>query len=313
MKSLRMMRRPWLSALLIVGLGALILEVLLRIALGFGNLPRYYGDTAYEYALLPSQDVKRFGNHFYINNEGMRSAPLGKDGFRFLKLGDSVLNGGIATDQTELASTLLEERLSTAFPEKGIRVLNVSAGSWGPDNAFAWVQKHGAFGAKAIVLVFSSHDWQDQMTFRDVVGKVPFYPKERPPSAIGDAGSWLVSRYFTTVDWDKLPQIPESRVLKNNHNIGWEAFDNYCQQSGVALLVYHHPNKAEWEAGSWNVQGSALEEWLVRNGVKVISGLNTAYGENGWRDEIHPNAQGQRALADALEPAFKTIIEQQDA
>ena len=81
---------------------------------------------------------------------------------RILVFGDSVLNGGSLTDHKKLATTLLEKSLQKSC-DPLIRVLNISAGSWGPDNAFSYLKKHGDFNASAIVLFFSSHDAHDNM------------------------------------------------------------------------------------------------------------------------------------------------------
>src|SRR5690554_6449125 len=143
-----------------------VLEIALRL-IGFGQIPTYYVSLDYEYAMKPNQDLKRFGNRIFINSHGMRSGELRSNSIKILKFGDSVLNGGVASDQSEITSTLLELDLNEVSSLPGdYQVLNVSAGSWGPDNAYAWMTKHGDFNAEVIVLLFSSHDWQDQMSFQ---------------------------------------------------------------------------------------------------------------------------------------------------
>ncbi len=301
--------RWWLKALLYSCTALILLEGVLRFGLGFGSIPVYHTSAVYEYGLSPNQELTRFGKHFKINAAGMRSEALGEGEFRILKFGDSVLNGGVATDQPMLASSILESRLSATFPEKGLRVLNVSAGSWGPDNAYAWMQTHGDFHARAIVLLFSSHDWQDQMSFQNVVGNVPFYPASQPTWAIGDAITWLLSRHFTRVDWGALPQIPGGQPNPGPHNSGWEAFAAYADSVGIPLLVYHHPARGEWEQGAWMPNGLALQAWLNQNSINTISGLSAGYTAEAYRDDIHPSDVGQRIIADALEQHLQAIIE----
>lgn len=303
------MLRWWLKVLLYCSAVLLLLEGLLRFGLGFGSIPVYHSSAVYEYGLSPNQELTRFGKQYTINEAGMRSKALAKDEFRILKFGDSVLNGGVATDQSALASSTLESRLSTRFPEKSLRVLNVSAGSWGPDNAYSWMQAHGDFDARAIVLLFSSHDWQDQMSFQDVVGNVPFYPASQPIWAIGDAFSWLLSRYFTKVNWSTLPQIPGGQPKPRPHNSGWEAFAAYTDSAGIPLLVYHHPTRSEWEQGAWMPHGLALQAWLSQNNINAISGLSAGYTAEAYRDDIHPSDVGQRLIADVLEPHLQAIID----
>lgn len=61
--------------------------------------------------------------------------------FIVLGLGDSVINGGVLTDQDSLATTRLSELLSKLIRKK-VQVLNVSAGSWGPDNCEAYLNRY---------------------------------------------------------------------------------------------------------------------------------------------------------------------------
>lgn len=301
-----MKKFPLPLKLLVFALAAVaVAELFLRFGFGFGEVPVYYSSEKYAYALSPDQDMRRFGNRFLINEAGMRSAPLDTGEFRILKFGDSVLNGGVSTDQSDCASSLLESRLDDSFPEK-MRVLNVSSGSWGPDNAFAWMQAHGDFDARAIVLVFSSHDFEDIMTFEEVVGNVPFYPETQPATAVTDALSWISSRYFTTVDWNALPGAGVGP--QGTFNSGWESFAYHCRAQDIPLLVYHHPTRTECEAGEWNEKGTSLQSLLAELGVEVVSGLEAPCNSGAYRDDIHPDAAGQAIIADALEPALRKII-----
>ncbi len=306
---------PRLLKIAVFAAGLLIAaELLLRFAVGFGEHPVYYSSGDYAYALRPDQDLRRFGNRFFINEAGMRSAPLDTGEFRILKFGDSVLNGGVATDQDGLVSSLSEKRFAerppldpsgNPLPEK-VRMLNVSAGSWGPDNAFAWMQAHGDFDARAIVLVFSSHDFRDIMTFEEVVGNVPFYPESQPFTALTDAVTWTVSRYFTTVNWNDLPGAGVRP--QDTFNPGWEKFTYYCRNRDIPLLVYHHPTRSECEAGEWNEEGTSLQSLFAELGVAVISGLEVPCNASAYRDDIHPDEAGQALIADALEPALRRLI-----
>jgi hypothetical protein len=257
--------------------------------------------------LVANQNINRFGNNFFINPEGMRSAPLSEGEWRILKFGDSVLNGGMATDQSELATTILEERFQEM--ESNIRVLNVSAGSWGPDNAFAWMQTNGDFDANVIVLVFGSEDWQDQMSCRDVVGNVSYYPKEQPVLAITDAYRWIISRFVIDTEWDKLPLTPGCEPKKFSHNSGWDDFIAYTAAYGIPLIVYHHPDRQENQEQAWNAKGKELEAFLIENNVLSISGLASGFEESDYRDEVHPNAKGQAKIAKAIYPILRKTVD----
>ncbi len=296
--------QPLFKGLIFCLAGLIVLELILRFGFGFGQIPVYYKSDAYEYALKPDQRLVRFGNFFQINEQGMRSAPLQPGEFRILKFGDSVLHGGLATDQSELSSEILEAQLQTS--QENIRVLNVSAGSWGPDNAFAWLSTHGDFDAKAIVLVFSSHDWQDQMNFQDVVGNISFYPNAQPALAITDAFQWVFSRYITSVAWNEIPYLKQTTKAPHNH--GWDDFIAYAKQKNLPLLVYHHATLEEVQQMAWSADGLALENFLKDQGVKIVRGLDAGWEAADYRDGIHPNDSGQAKIAEALLPVLQEMI-----
>ena len=120
----------------------------------------------------------------------MRSLPIGtNDGCTVLGFGDSVLNGGTLTDQDSIATTIVEKQLRRT--NANLRFLNISAGSWGPDNCAAYLKKFGSFDAKMIVLFVSSHDAHDNMTFEKTVGVHKSYPNEQYPLALLE----LLDRY----------------------------------------------------------------------------------------------------------------------
>lgn len=116
----------------------------------------------------PNQDGYRFGNHYHYNSYSQRSEEPDTTKQIVLGLGDSVIFGGVQTDQDSLATTRFTQ-------ETGIQMLNISAGSWGPDNCAAYLKEKGLFHAKAMFLLVSSHDAHDNMTFEPVVGVHPSY------------------------------------------------------------------------------------------------------------------------------------------
>jgi len=282
-----------------------VVEAFLRVV-GFGKVPLYYVSSQYEYALKPQQDINRFGNHIYINKEGMRSSELSAKSERILKFGDSVLNGGVAIDQSELASSVLQTDLNRQGGN--YQVLNVSAGSWGAGNAYAWLMEHGDYQAKAIVLLFSSHDWQDQMTFQKVVGTTPFYPSENPVLAITDALSWTCSRFFSSIEWNELGYSKEDRPSIKDHDYGWDDIIAYSAERDIPLLVYHHANRKESQTGEWSEMGVELERFLDKNRIPTISGLNAGLEPIDYRDEIHPEPSGLLKIEKAILPELKIIL-----
>ncbi len=300
------MKHLFLRNIVVLLLVLVLCELVLRM-FGFGQLPLYYSSTQYDYALQPNQDLNRFGRHFFINEDGMRSEPLNEGEIRILKFGDSVLNGGMGTDQSELSASLLEVKMQILDPQ--MRVLNVSAGSWGPDNAYAWMKEHGDFDAKCIVLLFSSHDWQDQIICSDVVGNVPFYPSSHPVLAISDLTSWFWSRFVVTEVWDELEPLPGCVPLEAKHNSGWDHFVAYSRANDIPMIVYHHAELSEVQSGNWNKMGVDLELFLELQGVPVISGLESGLNTSDYRDKIHPETSGQAKIAEAIYPVLLRQID----
>ncbi len=277
-------------------------ELTARFYLGLGDVPVYIEDKHFEYIYAPNQDVKRFGNSILTNEFSMRSKPLtNKDEIRILKIGDSIINGGSQTDQDSLASSILEEELSQKF-EFNVRVLNVGANSWGPDNAFEYIRKFGHFNSSMLVLVFSSHDYYDHMHFQKVVGIHPAWPKEKPFLALCDG----FSKYF--LPWIKnkvLSNHNEYSYLSAEHNKdyinpGWAYFFNYVEQQQLDLLVYLHPTKQEVINESYDINGLKLIELFSQNKIDFINGLEHNNDVSFYRDFIHLNNKGQKRLAQVL-------------
>jgi hypothetical protein len=288
-------------------------ELLLRFIFGLGDLPVYVEDAYYEYIYAPNQNVKRFGNRIITNEYSMRSLPLSDtDEIRILKLGDSVINAGSQTTHDSLASTILERELSQYF-EKKIRVLNIGANSWGPDNALAYIKAHGHFGASMLVLVFSSHDLYDHMHFQKVVGVHPAWPDKKPLSAITDVTGkyifpWIKQRFYKNYNpYSYLAASAKSNIV----NPGWQGFFNYVRENNLSLLVYLHPATDELQAKDYNLKGKEIIKMLQDNEINYMRGIDYELPE-GFRDNIHLNETGQRKLTKALRGPLvdhiKTVI-----
>ena len=298
------MKNNWLKIAISVLVVLLILELFARFVLGLGEVPLYVESENYEYIYAPSQKVRRFGNTIITNEFSMRSLPLSsEDEIRILKFGDSVINGGSLTDHDSLASTILEKRLSMQFNKK-IRVLNISAGSWGPENAFRYLQEHGDFGANIIILVYSSHDLYDNMDFTRIVGVAPSWPKHQPLCAISDG--------FLHYVWPQLKRIfgVKERFeiihgigeVNAGENRGWSHFIDYCKKNDIKLLVYLHATKSELKQRKMNENGQRIIQILKENNIDYLFGINNGISEKGYRDNIHLNNEGQKELADILFP-----------
>lgn len=271
-------------------------EVILRKTLGLGETVLFQRDDTFEYIAQANQDRTRFGNRILYNEYSMRSYPLRSDDqCIILGFGDSVINGGALTDHDSLATTMAEDQLN-----KGGRFLNISAGSWGPDNCAGYVRKFGDFKARMIFLVVSSHDAYDNMTFEATAGYHESYPDRQPASAIAE----LFSRYLTMFLEPTNDEVKQDLATRNRQGIrfnsGFDFFKNYSRDHNIPLIICLHLELPEIENHQFNTEGQEILNYCKINNIKVITGLEIGENESHLRDEIHLNEKGQKLWANAF-------------
>lgn len=314
-----------------------VAEAVLRFKYGFCSAPLYVSDPDFEYVYAPNQEVKRFGNIVRTNNYSMRSEPVSPaDSIVILLVGDSVVNGGSLTDQDSLATGLLEKRLS-AILNKRVRVLNISAGSWGPDNVAAYLKKFGLFNAKLICLVTSSHDAHDIMGHENVVGVDPNMPDKQYKSAIlevWDRYKYLYPYYVeyyaeripffsTQKEPDPVaqkpktdstavtitpPPTPDAGIRKSGigFNPGYDQLVKIAKENSIPFFIYLHPEISEIDSGRFNDQGDEIIQFAKDNDVRLINEFQLGVTKKLYRkmDVVHFNDAGQLFLANNLYPLF---------
>jgi len=304
------MRRILIIFLVFIVIASVVAEFALRKLWGLGDgTILFQEDSVFEYIAKPNQNKLRFGNKVIVNELSMRSLPLSKeDECIVLGFGDSVLNGGTLTDQDSVATTIVENQLRDQ-KGKGFRFLNISAGSWGPDNCAAYLNKYGSFNAKMIILFVSSHDAHDNMTFEKTVGVHDSYPDRPYPLALFE----LVDRYL-------LPRLtgilggttkPDDLMINKNSpefNSGFDFFKDYAQKNGIPLVVCLHAETAEVASGKFNSQGDEILTYCRNNNIKVISGLQIGEQLNDFRDNIHINESGQKRWAKVLSNEIQETV-----
>lgn len=253
--------------------------------------------------VCPNQDGYRFGNHYHYNSYQQRSEEPDSTKKIVLGLGDSVLFGGM-TDQ-DSTSTYVFNRM-----RPDMQMLNISAGSWRPDNCAAYLKHYGLFGAKAMFLLVSSHDAHDNMDFQPVVGKHPSYPDRQYWSAWAE----LIDRYVlprTIGRWFAKEDDPDAAVLKSIDgtdikkdgrvfNPGFAQLKEMADNAGIPLYVCLHADKNEVSAGKYNEQGQEIIKWCKDNGVNPILELKEGLTLDMFRDGIHTNEKGQRFEAEVM-------------
>ena len=288
-------------------------EIFARYALGLGTPPLSMTHPTIEYMYVPNQDLYRFGNHFITNQYGMRSAPFSKtkrnNEFRILVFGDSVVNGGNLTDQSELATSLIQKKLVDAGYKNSI-VGNISAGSWGPGNWLAYAREYGFFDADIIILVCSSHDYADNPTFEPLNPNT--HPTQRPISALIEG----IQRYFLPRYLPQLssPQpttetdLPSASVKESGGIIGISDLKNFlklAKQQSPNVLVFQHWERSEITGGVANIGYQRIKEACEQLGISPTSlepyfHKSLEFGTEPYRDNIHPNQVGQKLIAEAI-------------
>lgn len=292
-------------------------ELILRYVFGFCDAVLYQPSPAYEYIAQPNQHRYRFFSHIDYNSYSQRSDEPDSTKTIVLGLGDSVIFGGTMLDQDSIATTLFSK-------ETGMQMLNISSGSWGPDNCAAYLKEKGTFGAKAMVLVCSSHDAFDVMSHIPVVGIYPNYPDKQYKLAIWE----VVDRYL-------LPRIkvyfrgkqlldPDAQVVKNvkseerrvknsnaardegvaqkalNFDPGFDQLLQISEEKHIPFFIYLHPEVCEVMSRKYKEGGLMIMEWAKTHHIKLIDGLNEGVAVDMYRDVIHLNEKGQRNLANSL-------------
>lgn len=303
-------------AILIFVLFLVVCEFILRFAFGFCDALLYRESDKYEYIAQSNQDRHRFGAYIHYNSYSQRNDEPDSTKVRVLGLGDSVIFGGTWMDQDSLASTLFSE-------ETGIQMLNISAGSWGPDNCAAYLKEKGTFGASAMILVCSSHDAFDVMTHVPVVGVVPTYPDRQYKLAWAE----LIDRYIvprirmmfwrTKVNLDPDQQVVKNIEFKNTvrqksalFDKGFDQLLEIAREKNIPMAIYLHAEQDEVKAGSYNEMGQMIIKWAEAHGVRLVEGLKAGEKENMYHDKIHFNEAGQRFMATQLVKMYDEYLKQ---
>lgn len=299
-------RNRWILCLaaMVPGL-MLVAEVGLRWVVGIGEAPYSIDDPSTEYRFAPGATYHRMGHTIHFNAYSMRSEDFSKNKTqanerRILFIGDSIINGGGQTDQSQLASELIGKRLRE---EMGVPVVvgNASAASWGPENELGYVRKFGLFDADVVVLVVSSHDATDKMP--DLSGiRTESAPYGGSRFALQEAVQRLWPRGSAPAERTTSPEDQAACV---------EAFETLillAQRIGAKVIVAQHLEAAE-KPGEELPGYAVLRDAAQRHGVTVVD-LGPAFaeqrarGQTPYRDSIHPNAIGQKVIADVLYPAL---------
>ncbi len=310
----RKARRLRRALFFLSGLGVVCLiaiELVLRVVIGMGDPPLYDTDPGWEYAVRPGV-YHRFGNTVSVNRWHMRSPDVDKrksdpNELRILIMGDSVVNGGSPTDDRELATTLIQQSLAAEL-KRPVRVLNISAGSWGPTNLLEYTKAHGTFDADIAVIVLNSLDYGDEPTYAPLGAEMP---TSKPWLAIQEGLANYVPRAIEKVrgvqpapDTDLNP--PPERAERTLASI--RSLVTRLRADGIRVAAVQHMRRDLEIKKSPLIGHAKLGGELRSLGVPIFQTdawfrAHDADVPSVWRDDIHPSAAGQRGLASVLAEA----------
>lgn len=310
-----MKKKKWsyicLICLLLIG-GA---EGYLRLSWGFCDAILVQADPEFEYIAQPNQDRYRFKHHIVYNEYSQRNEAVDSSRMIILGMGDSVINGGTLTDQDSLATTLLTNTLTV--DGKRVQVLNISAGSWGPDNCMAYLNRYGTFGAAAAFLICSSHDVYDTMDFIPVVDKDISFPSSQYRFALYE----LVDRYLyprllslgdglfarREMNQAEISHIEKEGIHKNGKefNLGFLAMAEYFRIRKLPFFILLHAEVSEQKQQKYNKKGALIQSFCQENRILVVEDLGLL-SLLDYRDNIHVNESGQRKLYELLKKQLIT-------
>lgn len=287
----------------------IVIECILRLCFGFCDALLYQSSDRYEYILQPNQNRYRFGTRLITNSYSQRSEEPDSTKTIVLGLGDSIIYGGGWMDHDSLATTLFSN-------ETGMQMLNISCGSWGPDNNMAYLREKGTFGAKAMVLVCSSHDAYDGMSFVPVVGVWPNYPDKQYKLAIWELIDRYMIPYIKLKTQTKHYADPDAEVEKKAEDRqviqkspyfvkGFDDLKHIADSLNIPFYIYLHAEQGEVEAGRYNDMGQQIIIWADSAHIQLINGIKEGESIDMYHDAIHFNECGQRHLANVLEKHVK--------
>lgn len=300
----------------VVLLCALVSSELICRALGLGQ-PVLYETTAYGYRVQANQNLRRFGNRILYNSFGLRSGPttaLPAEGvLRVLCVGDSITNGGAVTDQDDTYPYRLQRLLSVGGRQ--VEVLNASAPGWAIANEAGWLRENGTLHSHVVLLTIGTTDLSQSIASAEIVDHHPSFPGNAPSLAIEElllryALPRLLRQSFADPGaGDSVGVLPDpgeavAQVL---------SIVDYARQRDVMPLVMYveRPGQAELSDSYVAAGKSLLFETLKEHRVPYLDtrdSIERAGGVSLFRDGLHPNAEGNRVLAQVAANLLAPVV-----
>jgi len=274
----------WFAGLL------LLVEALVQL-LGFVDVPIYLGNNQIGYIPAPNQSGAFMRSHtWHFNEYSMGAGSFKPDSKRFnlLLVGDSLVLGGNPLSEPERLGPQLEKLT-------GWQVWPISAGSWAMQNELTYMRQHLAILDKmdAIVIMSNSGDfdvpssWASDLT----------HPLHHPfPGLI-----YLVRKYALQ------PSIPPRVNPKMQVPLrDWQHdLHELSQQFKKPIYIFMYPNSAEFHDGVKRQSQLDSKIPLIQAQLADTAKIYKVSNDKNWnktlyRDDIHPNGNGNSVLARIL-------------
>ncbi|MBD1856033.1 MULTISPECIES: SGNH/GDSL hydrolase family protein [Leptolyngbya] len=307
--------KPFMIVLLGLGVSIAMLELGLRLIFGFGNPPLLQVDQNTGYRFQPNQKLFRFGKYIEINQYSQRNSPISAikspNTRRILMIGDSVLNGGVQTDQAYTITEQFRELLGGS-----IEVLNASTGSWGIENRIGYLLEFGSFQSDVIIFQIGTSDLIQRTGTGTMIGVDPSFPNQRPWSAIEEVWSRYLLRRFVrqaliipAYAEVRSPQDKAAWFARNSQSFraAVRSLRTNPETKSIPILVLYTPNRDEVtptpQQPLYKAEFFALLKQLKIPVVDVHqswASLPVEHKTSYFIDEIHLSETGNQAVSDLL-------------
>ena len=316
-------RRVVIGLLITFFLAFIAGELVARYGLGLGDPPLEMEDPELDYCFVPAREYMRFGNRVAFNSYSMRSDEFPKTKvdpteLRVLVLGDSIVYGTTLVDQSDIATEVLQRRLHESY-EFPVQVGNVSAGSWGPANLLAYVEKYGFFDADYVFVVVNMFDAYDEPEFIPIEDNPDLVP-ETPTLALQELLFRYVPRFVSrrlsspSKKTSPKPSLAGDAELVSRTTQALQSVLERSIASGARTFLVLHPTRDEVFDGNTE-ELEVLAMTAERAGAGLID-LGEAYriqieefGVEAHRgDRLHLEAAGQAALGGVMGDTIESTL-----
>ena len=274
----------------IIGMSLLVLlvfsvEIVTRV-LGIADVPIREANPVTGYIPVASQSGSFLNNTWHINEMQMISRKeFTSRGDEVLVVGDSIVFGGNALDQSERVG----EQLDALFETRNVYA--IADGSWTFKNSVNYLasRKDDLLQLQDIVFVLNSPDFEAPPSSWRCMS---FHPTVPPSSA----AYFAYRKFFSPQCLEQSP--PELTVPDFDVDAKLNQLVEEFKNSRFSILLYQ--NKAEWQSGTSlrDLIGGGLSKKID---IYERTDFPEMWNEGFYFDGIHANAEGAAALAGILE------------